>query len=362
MAMIKVEHLSKVFDGDVILKDINAEINKGEVISIIGPSNTGKSTFLRCINLLENPTSGKIVIDGKDITNVGVDISKLRQKTGMVFQSFNLFTHLTVAENVMLAPVTLLKMTRQEAYNRAIKLLESVGLEFKALAYSNELSGGQKQRVAIARTLAMEPEIILFDEPTSALDPAMVGEVLAVIKKLAQNGMTMIIVTHEMQFAQDVSSRIFYMDEGIIYEEGSDIFDNPKREKTKAFIYKIRTFSRNFNRISADIYKLNSEIEDFCFKNSIDQKTIRTLQLLLEEFVFNLLFQNLSDEKSDIGIEISINNKEKSVELQICYEGKNYEKYLNDSTIVSQKIIENKTKKIETKENDEKQFVSFQLG
>ena len=211
--MIKIENLSKSYGDLEVLKNISVEIGRGEVISIIGPSGCGKSSFIRCLNRLEEPMSGKIFIDGEEITGKNTKLHKLRMKMGMVFQSFNLFSHLTIIENIMLGPVNLLKMDRQTAYDEGMKLLETVGLGSKSLSYPDELSGGQKQRAAIARTLAMKPEIVLFDEPTSALDPRMVSEVLAVIKKLAADGLTMMIVTHEMKFAKNVSTRVFYMDE-----------------------------------------------------------------------------------------------------------------------------------------------------
>jgi len=217
--MIRVEHLQKSFGNLEVLRDVNAIINKGEVISIIGPSGTGKSTFLRCLNLLDKPTGGAIFINEKDILAKNANVPQLRQKMGMVFQSFNLFEHLTVMENLCIAPAKLLNKSKEEAKTKGYELLKMVGLLEKADVYPRQLSGGQKQRVAIARCLAMEPEIILFDEPTSALDPTMISEVLAVIRSLAKQGMTMAIVTHEMGFAKDVSSRIFYMDEGIIYED-----------------------------------------------------------------------------------------------------------------------------------------------
>ena len=264
--MISVKNLSKRFDDHWVLKDINAEIHKGEVISIIGPSGTGKSTFLRCLNLLERPTDGSIVIDGVNILQKGTDEPKLRRKMGMVFQSFNLFAHLTVLDNLTLGPMKLLGKSRQEAEAKAIELLKSVGVAEKQHQFPDELSGGQKQRVAIARCLAMDPEIILFDEPTSALDPTMVSEVLAVIRRLAKEGMTMAIVTHEMDFAKNVSSRIFFMDEGIIYEEGKpgDIFENPQKEKTRIFIQRIRKLNEKIISQDFDLYKLNANIELFC--------------------------------------------------------------------------------------------------
>ena len=238
MSLIKIEHLRKDFPDVTPLTDVNLEVEKGEVISIIGPSGTGKTTLLRCINRLEEPSSGSIYYDGEEITAEGVSPIQIRRKVGMVFQSFNLFANLNVAENIMTGPVRLLKKSKQEAYDEAMVLLERIGLAEKALNYPDELSNGQKQRIAIARALAMKPEVMLFDEPTSALDPTMVGEVLRVIKDLVKDGMTMLIVTHEMQFARDVSDRILYMDEGIIYEEGTpdEIFDSPKKEKTRKFI------------------------------------------------------------------------------------------------------------------------------
>ncbi|MBR1663705.1 MAG: amino acid ABC transporter ATP-binding protein [Ruminococcus sp.] len=236
--LIRVEHLKKQYPNVTPIEDITTDINKGDVISIIGPSGTGKSTFLRCLNLLETPTSGTITVSGTVITDKKCDVSKVRQKMGMVFQSFNLFSNLSIIENIMAAPVKLLGLSRQDAYNEGMTLLKRVGLEEKALNLPEELSGGQKQRVAIARAIAMKPDIMLFDEPTSALDPTMIGEVLAVIKALADEGMTMMIVTHELQFAKAVSNRVFYMDDGGIYEEGTPekIFETPLREKTRRFV------------------------------------------------------------------------------------------------------------------------------
>ena len=236
--LIRVEHLKKQYPNVTPIEDITTDINKGDVISIIGPSGTGKSTFLRCLNLLETPTSGTITVSGTVITDKKCDVSKVRQKMGMVFQSFNLFSNLSIIENIMAAPVKLLGLSRQDAYNEGMTLLKRVGLEEKALNLPEELSGGQKQRVDIARAIAMKPDIILFDEPTSALDPTMIGEVLAVIKALADEGMTMMIVTHELQFAKAVSNRVFYMDDGGIYEEGTPekIFETPQREKTRRFV------------------------------------------------------------------------------------------------------------------------------
>ena len=239
--MIDIKNLKKSFGEKEVLKGITEHINKGEVIVIIGPSGCGKSTFLRCINLLEDVTEGDIYVDDERLTDPKIDVDRIRQKMGMVFQHFNLFPHLSVKGNITLAPVLLKKMTKSEADARAMELLRIVGLEDKADAYPAALSGGQKQRVAIARALAMDPEIMLFDEPTSALDPEMVGEVLYVMKDLAKKGMTMVIVTHEMGFAREVGTRALFMDEGIIMESGTpeEVFGNPKCERAKSFLSKV---------------------------------------------------------------------------------------------------------------------------
>jgi len=239
--LIKVVDLHKSFGNLEVLKGINTEIQKGEVVCVIGASGSGKSTFLRCLNLLEEPTKGEIYIDGISLVEHKKDINRLRQKVGMVFQQFNLFPHMTVLENIMLAPVKVKRIPEEEARRKAIELLRKVGLSDKDDVYPSQLSGGQKQRVAIARALAMDPEVMLFDEPTSALDPEMVGEVLAVMKQLALEGMTMVVVTHEMGFAREVGDRILFMDEGVILEEGTpeELFGNPKKERTRAFLSKV---------------------------------------------------------------------------------------------------------------------------
>ena len=239
--MIKVENLTKNFKGVDVLKGITTEIRKGDVLCVIGPSGSGKSTFLRCLNLLEEPSGGKIVFDGENLTDKKTDLNKHRQKMGMVFQQFNLFPHMTVLDNLTCAPLMLHKMTREQAEAKAMELLERVGLADRAKSYPNQLSGGQKQRVAIVRALCMEPEVMLFDEPTSALDPEMVGEVLEVMQRLALQGMTMVVVTHEMGFAREVSNRVMFLDGGVIAEEGTpeDIFTNPKSERLQSFLAKV---------------------------------------------------------------------------------------------------------------------------
>ena len=240
-AVIRVKGLKKDFDNLSVLKGIDVDIHKGDVVCVIGASGSGKSTFLRCLNLLENPTGGSIEFNGVNLTGAKVDLDMHRQKMGMVFQQFNLFPHLTVLDNLTLAPVLLKKMTKAEAESKAMDLLGRVGLADRADAYPNQLSGGQKQRVAIVRALCMDPEVMLFDEPTSALDPEMVGEVLEVMKNLAKKGMTMIVVTHEMGFAKEVSNRVLFMDEGVIAEDGApeEVFGNPKCERLQSFLAKV---------------------------------------------------------------------------------------------------------------------------
>ena len=345
--MISVKNLSKRFDDHWVLKDINAEIHKGEVISIIGPSGTGKSTLLRCLNLLERPTGGSIVIDGVNILQKGTDEPKLRRKMGMVFQSFNLFAHLTVLDNLTLGPMKLLGKSRQEAEAKAIELLKSVGVAEKQHQFPDELSGGQKQRVAIARCLAMDPEIILFDEPTSALDPTMVSEVLAVIRRLAKEGMTMAIVTHEMDFAKNVSSRIFFMDEGIIYEEGKpgDIFENPQKEKTRIFIQRIRKLNEKIISHDFDLYKLNANIELFCARHTADKRTVSHILLVVEEVLGQMLLPLFAGEPE---IDLTVEYSEKTGDFQLLfdYAGPQHNPFLflPDEDNLSLRLIEKLTK------------------
>jgi glutamine transport system ATP-binding protein len=239
--MIKVKNLKKSFGNHEVLSDISVSVKPQEVVVVIGPSGSGKSTFLRCLNMLETITDGHVLIEGVDITDKKTDINKVRTEIGMVFQQFNLFPHKTVIENIMMAPMKVRKIPAEKARAKGLELLRKVGLEDKANAYPDSLSGGQKQRVAIARALAMEPNIMLFDEPTSALDPEMVGEVLEVMKQLAKEGMTMVVVTHEMGFAKEVGDRVIFMDGGLIVEENvpSELFDNPQQERTKSFLSKI---------------------------------------------------------------------------------------------------------------------------
>ncbi len=315
--IITIEHLKKAFTQSTPLKDVNADIKRGEVITIIGPSGTGKSTLLRCINRLETPTDGKVVVFGEDTGDKSTDLPLLRRRMGMVFQSFNLFSHLTVIENVMIAPVTLKKMSPQEAYVKGMRLLKMVGMGEKALNYPDEMSGGQKQRVAIARTLAMDPDIVLFDEPTSALDPTMVGEVLSVIKELANKGLTMMIVTHEMSFARDVSTRIFYMDEGEIYEQGtpSEVFDNPKRDKTRAFVNKLKVLSFTISTPDYDFIAMTEKLKQFGEKHLLERRKTESLIRAFEE----ICAMNIIPQNSEYEVTVTTEYSEKTSQLKMRF-------------------------------------------
>ncbi len=351
--MIKINHLRKEYPNITPLKDVNVEIKKGDVISVIGPSGTGKSTLIRCLNMLETPTSGEIYVNGELITDKKCDINKIRQKMGMVFQAFNLFNHMNVIENVMAAPMHLLGKSKQDAYDNGMRLLRTVGLADKALNYPDELSGGQKQRVAIARTLAMEPEIILFDEPTSALDPTMVGEVQAVIKDLAKHGLTMIIVTHEMRFAREVANRVFYMDDGGVYEDGTpeEIFDNPKRERTIRFIKHIKVFERIITSRDFDFIGFNTSLEEFGRKNGISQRAIMRATAVFEELCTEIILPKLpSDFKLSVTAEYS--QDEDNIIMQFKYSGNIFDPEDTDN-ILSLKLAQNASDTIEHTEINE---------
>ena len=289
--MIVLEHLRKEYPNVIPLKDVNVTINEGDIISVIGPSGVGKSTLIRCINLLDKPTSGRIILNGKDITVKGCNIREVRKKMGMVFQSFNLFGHQTVLENVMNGPVALLGLSRQEAYDRAMGLLEMVGMKERAFNYPDTLSGGQKQRVAIARTLSMDPDIILFDEPTSALDPTMVGEVQSVIRELAKMGKTLMIVTHEMKFAREICNRVFYMDQGGIYEDGTpeQIFDNPQKELTRRFVQQLKLTEIRITPEDLDPLRCMNELSMYLFKNEVPIQMRRSMEVVFEKLCLRIL-------------------------------------------------------------------------
>ena len=283
--MIELRHLQKAYPNAMPLKDVCTTIHKGDVIAVIGASGCGKSTLLRCINMLDPPTGGQIIVGGEDITAPGYDLNRLRMKVGMIFQSFNLFSHQSLIENVMQPQMKLLGRSKQEAYDKAYSLLSVMGLSRQQFQFPDQISGGQQQRVAIARALAMDPDILLLDEPTSALDPAMVGEVEAVIYELAKRGTTMLLVTHDMNFARNVSNRVFYMDEGGVYEDGTpeQIFNNPQKEKTRRFIHGISSLTININNGEFDYPKTISDIEKFAIRQGLDARMGHKLQMVFEE-------------------------------------------------------------------------------
>ena len=316
--MIRIENLRKEYPGTIPLKDVTVTINDGDVVSVIGPSGTGKSTLIRCINLLERPTSGKIFLDDTEVTAPGCNLTEVHKKMGMVFQSFNLFGHMSVVENIMAPTMDLLGKSSQEAYDNAMKLLRMVGLSDKAMSWPDELSGGQKQRVAIARTLAMDPGVILLDEPTSALDPTMVGEVQAVIRDLASSGKTMMIVTHEMSFARAISNRVFYMDEGGIYEEGTpkEIFDNPRRDKTRRFVKRLKVLEIDIESRTYDFLGTQSLIEDYCVKNQVPYILAKQIHLAFEEAVHQCIVCTMEKPRVHLTIEYSQENESAAFALE----------------------------------------------
>lgn len=287
MSLVEIKNLTKRFGDNLIWENVNETIEKGDVVVIVGNSGCGKTTLLRCINMLETPTSGQIFIDGDEITAKGADIDKIRRKMGMVYQSFNLFSHLTVLENVIKAPMLLNKVPKAQAIKEGMEYLRMVGMQERADFMPDQLSGGQKQRVAIARCLAMKPEIILFDEPTSALDPTMVDEVLAVIRNLAKGGLTCVIVTHEMGFAKNVASRIIFLADQGIYEEAPPIefFEHPKREKTVAFVRKLKTYTYESRVKDIDLYTILAQVSAYCRKYAFTPKSANRVQLVVEELL-----------------------------------------------------------------------------
>ena len=345
--MITITNLKKSYGDLEVIKGITTTIEKGQVISIIGPSGTGKSTFLRALNLLDPPTSGTIEFEGQNLMDKGTNINEVRKKMGMVFQSFNLFAHMSILDNLCVGQTKLLGIPREEAEKTARELLATVGLAAKENAYPDELSGGQKQRVAIARCLSMKPEILLFDEPTSALDPTMVGEVTAVIKRLAGNGMTMVIVTHEMAFAKTVSTRIFYMDEGGIYEDGppKEIFENPKREKTRAFIKRMKSFRYEVASKDFDYIELTNSLLNFCTANALSRVNTNKVGLLSEEATVNLI-----PKAKLISVDFRFPDNQTEFELAFTYSGEKQD--VTEDESISAQIIRGIAKEIIHEYND----------
>ena len=293
--MIRIEHLEKRFGKSCPIKDLSLTINNGDIMTIIGPSGTGKSTLLNCLNLLKQPTAGKIYVDNTEITTKGFNPEKVRRKISMVFQSYNLFNHLTVLENLIIPQIDILGSSKEKAMHKSLECLEKVGMAKHVDSYPDELSGGQKQRVAIARALVMNAEVILFDEPTSSLDPFMVKEVENVIKSLAKEGKTIVIVTHDMSFAESVSTRVVYLDQGGVYEEGTaqQIFHHPKRARTKAFIESLTVLKISVHT-NYDIDSLNQQMDEFIFKNKMSKRCSNNIRILFDELLVNLLLKQSS--------------------------------------------------------------------
>jgi polar amino acid transport system ATP-binding protein len=316
--MITIRNLKKSYGNNLVFENVDAEINDGDVIVVIGPSGCGKSTFIRCLNLLEKPDSGEIIIDGTDITKENADIDTIRRKMGMVYQGFNLFSHKTILENVILAPVNVLKIPKKQAISEGFNYLKMVGISNRADYMPDQLSGGQKQRAAIARCLAMHPEIILFDEPTSALDPTMVDEVLSVIRKLAKSGMTCVIVTHEMNFAYNIANVIFYMDEKGIYERGTpeEIFNHPQREKTKVFINKLKVLEYECNIKDIDMYDFINKLTEYCYKYDLTKRERDNINLVIEELVVFIATNAKQDDKIALSVRYNENTGEKEVSIR----------------------------------------------
>ena len=325
MSIIEVQGLKKNFGDLEVLRGIDLNVDEGERIAIIGGSGCGKSVFLRCLELLEIPNAGKIFIDGEEMTAPNVNLDQVRRKLGMVWQRFNLFAHMNVMENLTVAPIKLLGMTADEAREKAMGLLATVGLTSKAETYPEFLSGGQQQRIAICRCLMMNPKVLLFDEPTSALDPTMVGEVLAVIRMLAKQDLTMLIVTHEMNFAREVATRILFFADGEIYEQGTpkEIFDAPKRPKTIAFINKQKYFSYEIDERSFDLPKMQGGIQTFAEKYGLTQRKINRLQLCCEELIYEML-DNACGDDVKISLDVTYAEIDNSVEIKFSCAGKNY--------------------------------------
>ena len=348
--MIELINVTKEYENAVPFRNLSLKIEDGEVISIIGPSGTGKSTLMRVICMLTPPTSGRIFIDGNEITAKGANLSIFRRKMGMVFQGFNLFPHLTAIENIMAAPMHILGMSRSEAYRLGMEKLSEVGLEGCATQYPSQLSGGQKQRAAIARTLVMNPKVIFFDEPTSALDPTMVGEVQAIIRRIARDGRTVMIVTHDMSFAKEIATRVLYMDQSCVYEDGTpeQIFDNPQRERTRDFIKKQRTLCYDVIPGASDSVKAIADIGTFCVKNNIPSSIAIGAAAIFEELCLQLLDSRRRHS------EIILHSDTMTVSMDCDYDGA----ALNDDAMnsVSGKLIAYYAENIRREQTNDKEL------
>ena len=350
MSLIEVKGLKKSFGSLEVLKGIDLTVEQGERIAIIGGSGCGKSVFLRSLCLLEKPDAGQIVIDGREITAKGAKIDEIRRSMGMVFQKFHLFSEMDVMDNLCLAPTRLLKMSRADAEERAMGLLSQVGLAARAHAWPTVLSGGQQQRIAICRCLMMEPKVLLFDEPTSALDPTMVGEVLAVIRMLAKWDMSMLIVTHEMNFAKEVANRVLFFADGGIYEQGTpaEIFDSPRREKTIAFIQKIKYFTYDIDRKDFDLMILQGGIQIFGEKYGLDSKRINRLQICCEELIYELLAHCYPNrDEVEMKMDISYAEADRTTQIRLTCSGEKYDPFAQTEDSLGVTILRNMSRQLD---------------
>ncbi|MDR1206713.1 MAG: amino acid ABC transporter ATP-binding protein [Peptococcaceae bacterium] len=356
MKILSAEGLAKRYGDKMILSNVSFDIEQGEVISVIGPSGTGKSTLLRGLNFLDPPTEGSVYFKGGKLSKRNID--EARRKMVMVFQSFGLFANMDVLRNIVIGQTDLLKKSVPEAENRARELLKTVGLSEQARHFPHQLSGGQKQRVAIARCLAMDPDIILFDEPTSALDPTMVGEVTAVIRNLAKSGMTMLIVTHEMDFAKNISNRVFYMDEGGIYESGTaeEIFGDPQKPKTRAFIFKIKTFEFSVKSRDFDFIAMLNGIDDFCFRYAVDDEKANRLRLIAEELALNIV----TPQFGECELRISFPESRDAYYVSVTYPGEDRDA-IETGDNLSAALVKNAAKRIARVHDAEKGVNTFDI-
>ena len=350
--IISIKNLHKEYGDVTPIKNLDLDVKKGEIISIIGPSGTGKSTLLRCINRLETPTSGSIVIDGRDVCDPGTDLPSVRKKMGMVFQSFNLFPHKTVVENIMMPQMDLKDVSEGEAYEEALRQLDRVGLRSKEKQYPDELSGGQKQRVAIARALAMHPDIVLFDEPTSALDPTMVSEVTSVIRDLAGTGLTMLIVTHEMRLAQDVSTRVIFMSDGGIYEQGTpdQIFHHPEKQGTKEFVFRVRSWNYTISGAGVDMYEMFASLDTFCKNQFLGRDVTNHCMNAIEEMTAFGIIPSLRGSDATVDLQLESGEGGSDVSLVVDHRalGAEYDP-LSELDEISGKIVANVLTKVDSR-------------
>jgi polar amino acid transport system ATP-binding protein len=339
--VLTVKGLCKSFGTLSVLQNVNLTVERGERIALIGPSGTGKSVMLRSIAMLEKPDAGHIFVGDTDITHRRVNLNLIREKMGMVYQGFHLFSHMNVLENIIFAPVKVRKTAKSKAEEKAVELLSMVGLRDKLHAMPETLSGGQKQRVAIARCLAMEPDILLLDEPTSALDPAMTAEVLAIVRKLAQTGLTLMLVTHEMSFAAEFASRVLYMDEGGVYEQGTPqhIFETPAKPKTVSFINRLKVFEEHIESTGFDFVAMNARIEVYFQKYGLEKKRVHNLQLLLEEILVLLFREQYVQTQPNIRISVEYASGKKEVKLNISYSGPVFDPFESDDDDIGVRLI-----------------------